>query len=166
MLVGSECTSAQEQSSVRTLCCCWATGEAEGALMTWWRCVFSSVTSTKGACRVWVESKQDKKKQSPKMHSCPYMQQCCPQVFVWVLISLNMACITNLMMLSGNGWLGTCRVKWHQLMPDKTEWYKASTFMYKIIDCLLVKINISYMNITPPPNFVRWKLNEKLRRQQ
>jgi len=59
MLVGSECTSAQEQSSVRTLCCCRATGEAEGALMTWWRCVFSSVTSTKGACRVWVESKQD-----------------------------------------------------------------------------------------------------------
>jgi len=42
-----------------------------------------------------------------------------------------------------------------QLMPDKTEQYKASTFMYKIIDCLLVKINISYMNITPPPNFVR-----------
>jgi len=27
--------------------------------MTWWRCVFSSVTSLKGACRVWVESKQD-----------------------------------------------------------------------------------------------------------
>jgi len=61
MLVGSECTSAQEQSSVNTLCCCRATGEAEGTLMTWWRCVFSSVISTKGACRVWVESKQEKK---------------------------------------------------------------------------------------------------------
>jgi len=81
------------------------------------------------------------------MHSHPYMQQCRPQVFVQVLISLNMACITNLMMLSGNGWLGTGSSARTLSCPVDARQDRAVQGLYLHVQdyrSFIVKINISY----------------------